>query len=142
MQEFFSKIGATLSNFLKDTGVAILMENDGWWKTLLMYAIVIALFYLAIAKKYEPLLLLPIAFGILLANLPGADLLHMEIFTDGSHTTVGETIEAVFKNPVGWYVFPSSVSTSGSEISQSDLSDISMAGYLLSNRSGCWKRNP
>ena len=38
------------------------------------------LIYLAIGKKYEPLLLLPIAFGMLLANLPGAELFHMEYF--------------------------------------------------------------
>ena len=42
---------------------------------LIMYAIAFVLLYLAIAKKFEPLLLLPIAFGILLANLPGAGLM-------------------------------------------------------------------
>ncbi|WP_094546717.1 sodium ion-translocating decarboxylase subunit beta [Petroclostridium xylanilyticum] len=38
------------------------------------------LIYLAIGKKFEPLLLLPIAFGMLLANLPNAGLIHMELF--------------------------------------------------------------
>ena len=47
-----------------------------------MYVIIGALFYLAIAKKFEPLLLMPIAFGMLLANLPGAELMHLEIFFD------------------------------------------------------------
>ena len=41
------------------------------------------LIYLAIVKQYEPLLLLPIAFGMLLTNLPGAGLYHPELFADG-----------------------------------------------------------
>ncbi len=97
MQEIIN----ALKNFISETGVSMLLEHSDWWKTLVMYAIVIVLFYLAIAKKYEPLLLLPIAFGMLLANIPGADLLHMEIFVDGSHETVGDTILAVFQNPEG-----------------------------------------
>lgn len=46
----------------------------GDWKQFLMLAIACFLIYLAIVKKYEPLLLLPIAFGMLLANLPFANL--------------------------------------------------------------------
>ncbi len=53
-------------------------------KTLAMYVIIGILVYLAIGKKFEPLLLLPIAFGMLLANLPGAELFHMEYFTGES----------------------------------------------------------
>jgi len=55
-------------------------------KTLIMYVIIGVLFYLAVVKKFEPLLLLPIAFGMLLANLPGANLFHMDLFIheDGS----------------------------------------------------------
>ncbi len=49
-------------------------------KTLVMYGIIGGLFYLAIVRKFEPLLLLPIAFGMLLANLPGANLYHMDLF--------------------------------------------------------------
>ena len=49
-------------------------------KTLAMYVIIGLLFYLAVVKKFEPLLLLPIAFGMLLANLPGANLFHIEYF--------------------------------------------------------------
>ena len=51
-------------------------------KYLAMYVIIGALFYLAIVKKFEPLLLLPIAFGMLLANLPGAELIHLDMFFD------------------------------------------------------------
>lgn len=56
-----------------------LWESSGFyllgWKELVMILISFVLFFLAIAKKFEPLLLVPIAFGILLANLPGADLM-------------------------------------------------------------------
>ncbi|MCQ2435865.1 MAG: sodium ion-translocating decarboxylase subunit beta [Clostridia bacterium] len=49
-------------------------------KTLIMYVIVGVLVYLAIVKGFEPLLLLPIATGMLLANIPGAELFHSELF--------------------------------------------------------------
>lgn len=55
--------------------------NPDFYKTLIMYVIVGVLMYLAIGKKFEPLLLLPIAFGMLLANLPGAELFHKDLFT-------------------------------------------------------------
>lgn len=67
--------------FFSKTGVAEIVNNiDVNWKTLVMYAIVGVLFYLAIVKGYEPMLLLPISFGILLANLPGAGIINMEFF--------------------------------------------------------------
>ncbi|MCQ2770517.1 MAG: sodium ion-translocating decarboxylase subunit beta [Clostridia bacterium] len=49
-------------------------------KTLIMYVIVGVLVYLAIVKGFEPLLLIPIAVGMLLANLPGAALFHKDLF--------------------------------------------------------------
>ena len=70
-----------LLNFAKSTGIYDFVEDPVLaGKTLLMYVIIGVLIYLAIGKKYEPLLLLPIAFGMLLANLPGAELFHMEYF--------------------------------------------------------------
>ena len=42
------------------------------WDTVLMWVIALVLLYLGIFKEYEPLLLVPIGFGVLLANLPGA----------------------------------------------------------------------
>ena len=60
---------------------------DGGWKTLIMYVIVGVLVYLAIVKKFEPLLLLPIAFGMLLTNIPGANLFHMDLFL-GDHVDI------------------------------------------------------
>ena len=81
----------TLKNFVFETGIAHLIE-DGGWKTLVMYAIVGILMYFAIVKKYEPLLLVPIAFGMLLANLPGAEMIHTELFL----TTDGLDVQKIF----------------------------------------------
>ena len=50
---------------------------------LAMIAIAFVLSYLAIVKKFEPLLLLPIAFGMLLTNLPGAEMFHEQLFAGG-----------------------------------------------------------
>ncbi len=72
----------SIVKFLKTTGVAKLFAESGWWQYLVMYLIIGILFYLAIVKKFEPLLLMPIAFGMLLANLPGANLMHLDMFFD------------------------------------------------------------
>lgn len=73
----------TLLNFIDSTGVAQLVRDPAkLGMTLIMYLIVIVLLYLAIKKKFEPLLLLPIAFGMLLANLPGANMMHLDWFLD------------------------------------------------------------
>ena len=66
--------------FLKSTGFYMIAEN---WKVLIMIAISCVLIYLAIGKKFEPLLLLPIAVGMLLTNLPGAGMFHEELFAGG-----------------------------------------------------------
>ena len=71
----------TLRNFWETTGIAMGFQDGGVaLKYLAMYLIIGALFYLAIWKKFEPMLLLPIAFGMLLANLPGAELIHTDWF--------------------------------------------------------------
>jgi len=66
--------------FLKSTGFYMVAEN---WKVLLMIAVSCGLIYLAIGKKFEPLLLLPIAVGMLLTNLPGAEMFHEDLFAGG-----------------------------------------------------------
>ena len=60
------------TKFAQSTGIALLFDANNyiWWQTLIMIAIACVLLYLAIVKKFEPLLLVPIAFGMLLANLP------------------------------------------------------------------------
>ena len=79
-----------IKDFLGTTGIAKMFsaESDtAWWMYLIMYVIIGTLFYLAIVKKFEPLLLMPIAFGMLLANLPGANLIHLEYFFDDYYIT-------------------------------------------------------
>ncbi len=70
-----------LQTFAESTGFAMIAAN---WKVLIMIAVSFVLLFLAIVKKFEPLLLLPIAFGMLLTNLPGAEMFH-EIFFAGGH---------------------------------------------------------
>ena len=77
-----------ITNFLGTTGIAKMIAEPNWWQYLIMYVIIGALFYLAIVKKFEPLLLLPIAFGMLLANLPGAELIHLDFFFDEHYFAV------------------------------------------------------
>ena len=80
----------SIKAFLGTTGIAQLFSQSNWWQYLVMYVIIGALFYLAIVKKFEPLLLMPIAFGMLLANLPGANLIHLEYFFDDYYGALGE----------------------------------------------------
>ena len=75
-------MGEKVSKFLNDTGFAQLFAGN--WLCLVMIVVACVLFSLAIVKTFEPLLLLPIAFGMLLTNLPGAGLFHPELF-DGGH---------------------------------------------------------
>ena len=81
--EFFTTLGTGIMDFLNETGVSILFGQDGNPLNLVMIAIACVLFYLAIVKGFEPLLLLPIAFGMLLTNLPAAEssrIFHAEWF--------------------------------------------------------------
>jgi len=76
-------------NFVEQMGFYQLFANFGEnWGNLVMILISLLLMYLAIVKQFEPLLLLGIAFGMLLTNLPGADMYHAELwnnFMDASH---------------------------------------------------------
>ena len=77
------KLTTGFTQFFCNTGIAEMFSGNGviWWKTVLMIVIACVLLYLAIVKKFEPLLLLPIAFGMLLANLPLGNVMHPEYFT-------------------------------------------------------------
>jgi len=70
-------------DFVNSSGFALFAQGDNW-KCLLMIVIACGLLYLGIVKKFEPLLLVPIAFGMLITNLPGAEMYH-EIFFAGGH---------------------------------------------------------
>ncbi len=71
LEKFFSSMGFTA--FFSEMG----------WGNLVMILIAFFLLYLAIKKEYEPMLMMTIAFGMLLTNLPGAGLFHEELFAGG-----------------------------------------------------------
>ena len=75
-------VGESLLKLCQDSGIYSLLSDP---LPLIMIAVACLLMYLAIVKKYEPLLLLPIAFGMLLTNLPIAGMYHSELFA-GGHT--------------------------------------------------------
>ncbi len=70
-----------LNDFIHEMAFFTFFEGEGW-KNLIMIAIGCFLLYLAIVKKYEPLLLMPIAFGMVLANLPGAGIYDSNLWNE------------------------------------------------------------
>ena len=76
-------VGAILGKLWGNSGFAAIISgfvsNNGW-QNLVMLVIACVLLYLAIVKKFEPLLLVGIAFGCLLTNLPNAGLYHQELW--------------------------------------------------------------
>ena len=86
----------TLKGLAADSGFGLFFQPGGW-KYLVMIVVACVLLYLGIKKKFEPLLLVGIAFGTLLTNLPGSGLYHQEIwdaYVQGTAyvTAAGETI--------------------------------------------------
>ena len=69
-------------NFINDTGFVLFLQNGGW-KNAVMLCIACFLLYLGIGKKFEPLLMVTIAFGMLMTNLPGAGMFHEILFAGG-----------------------------------------------------------
>ena len=76
----------TMSSLAAESGFAGFLVAGGW-KNIVMILVSFLFMYLAIAKGFEPLLLLPISFGMLLTNLPRADLYHPEFW---DYKTVGD----------------------------------------------------
>ena len=76
-------MGAILTNISEifaNSGWAQVFFAEGGWKYAVMILVACVLLYLAIVKQFEPLLLLPIGFGMLMTNLPLDGIFHMEIF--------------------------------------------------------------
>ena len=84
----------TIKNFLGTTGIARLFGDVNWWQTAIMFVIAFVLVYLAIVKKFEPLLLLPIAIGMLLTNLPGGGMFHLDLFIPSQEAV--DALEAAY----------------------------------------------
>ena len=87
----------TLINFWNSTGL-----SGGLWQNYVMIAISFVLFYLAIVKKFEPLLLLPIAFGMFIINVPGA---YEVLFAHPSETEKGGLFYFLYQG-VDLVIFP------------------------------------
>ena len=90
----------SFASFLENTGVYAMIASGpvDAIKTVIMLVIACVLLYLAIVKQFEPLLLLPIAFGMLLTNLPmikdsSAIMMHTEFFTDPQYMIDGKYID-------------------------------------------------
>ena len=108
-------LGEMMLNLWQSTGM-----YHSEWQNYVMLVVSFVLFYLAIARKFEPLLLVPIAFGMLLANLPGAhDVLYASPETTYDYIT-GDNGQIELVNPtytaggllwylskgVEWVIFP------------------------------------
>ena len=93
-------------NFCAQTGFYQFFQGDNW-KCAIMICIACVLLFLGIVRKFEPLLLVPIAFGMLITNLPGAEMYH-EILFAGGH--------------IHWDLF------GGSPVTAQFLSELSAAG--------------
>lgn len=91
-------IGGMFKNLWESMGLA-----NGEWENYVMLLVSFVLMYLAIVKKFEPLLLLPIAFGMFLINLPGAYDILWGKYAEG----VEHTYQNVSKDSRGllWYLF-------------------------------------
>lgn len=77
--DIWNKFVDTIVGIMQESGFAGLFTGDGW-KNIIMIGVACVLLFLAIKKEFEPLLLLPIAFGMLLTNLPGAGMFHAEFW--------------------------------------------------------------
>lgn len=100
-------------NFLQETGFYRFYQDPS---ALIMVAIACVLLYLAIVKKFEPLLLLPIAFGMLLTNLLGADMYHEQLFSGGH---------------VHWEMFSTGIPLADGTVVQPGLVDVLYLGVKL-----------
>ncbi len=106
MTEIFEGIGTAIKNFLSTTGIAqVLSQVKGedsflppWLGTAVMILVSLVLIYLAIKKGFEPLLLLPIAIGMLLTNLPGANMFHFDWWMGDNITSVLQSVQMVIEN--------------------------------------------
>ena len=81
-------MGAIFTNIAEifaKSGWAQIFFTEGGWKYAVMLAVACVLLYLAIVKQFEPLLLLPIGFGMLMPNLPLDGIFHMDIFINSTN---------------------------------------------------------
>ena len=80
-----SAIFTNIAEIFAKSGWAQIFFTEGGWKYAVMLAVACVLLYLAIVKQFEPLLLLPIGFGMLMTNLPLDGIFHMDIFINSTN---------------------------------------------------------
>lgn len=95
-QNLLFNIGEMFKGLWEQMGIA-----NGVWQNYVMLLISFVLFYLAIVKKFEPLLLLPIAFGMFIVNIPGAYDIVWGTYPEG----VAHTYDNVQNRGLLWYLF-------------------------------------
>ena len=93
-------IGRIFSDLWNSMGLS---QGGDVWKNYIMLAIACVLFFLAIVKKFEPMLLLPIAFGMFLINLPGAESVLWGEYMEGAEHTYGNVIAE--SRGLLWYLY-------------------------------------
>lgn len=87
MSEVFSIFADTIKDLAMSSGIA----NMGW-KDAVMILISFVFMYLAIVKQFEPLLLLPISFGMFLTNLPEVGMYHPELWANAANIDFGQVL--------------------------------------------------
>lgn len=90
-------MGEILDRLYEMTAISNIAENPSF---LLMYLIAFGLLYLGIVKKYEPLLLVPIAFGVLIANFPGGEMGVIQTDAAGMVTLADGTVRSIWDMPL------------------------------------------
>ncbi len=97
----------------ESSGIYLFLQDP---KALFMVAVACLLLYLAIVKQFEPLLLLPIAFGMLLTNLLGSEVFHEELFAGGH---------------ANWSLFGGAVLINASDLLDTAVYSVNAAGSVL-----------
>ena len=120
------KFWKTIVEFFEQSGIAGFFANGGWLN-LIMIVVACVLIYLAIKKEFEPYLLLPIAFGMLLVNLPGAA---QEIFNKGAtvYNEISLASAVGLSGPQAEYIFTQLGVTSATT---KQLNDLVMSSNFL-----------
>ena len=108
----------TLADLYKSSGIAQFVADP---LALVMVGVACLLMYLAIVKQFEPLLLLPIAFGMLLTNLLGSEVYHEELFAGGH---------------VNWGLFGGALLIDGNNLLDQAAYVVNAAGQVINSASG------
>ena len=108
----------TLVDLYKSSGIAQFVADP---LALVMVGVACLLMYLAIVKQFEPLLLLPIAFGMLLTNLLGSEVYHEELFAGGH---------------VNWGLFGGALLVDGNNLLDQAAYVVNAAGQVINSASG------